>query len=33
LPQGRALVWVTHDEQQLVSLSNREINIAGGCIK
>jgi len=33
LPLGRAMVWVTHDEQQLVSLSNREINIAGGCIK
>jgi len=33
LPLGRALVWVTHDEQQRVNLSNRTINITGGRIK
>jgi len=32
LSLGRALVWVTHDEKQQVSLSNRVINIAGGRI-
>ena len=33
LPLGRALVWVTHDEKQRVSLSNRVVNISRGRIQ